>query len=96
MRFIAKRFYAMGVLFLLSPVWTFPFIDGITNSIIEGREKTQYLTLLGFDNQKFQMEYMTFHYLYIIGLWVTFPSMAILGFFKIKEEAERRRANKSN
>ena len=86
----------MGVLFLLAPVWTWPFIDEITNWIIESREKTQFYTVLGFDNEKFRMEYMTFHYLYIIGLWVTFPSMAILGYFKIKEEAERQRIKKSN
>jgi len=81
MKSIARRF------FLLAPVWTFPFIDEIDLSMIE--RKAQYLGILDFDYQRFQTEYMTFHYLYIIGLWAISPSMAILGFFKIREEIEK-------
>ena len=51
---------------------------------------------MGFDYQRFQMEYMTFHYLYVIGLWITCPSFLILGYFKLREEMRNRQTKKSN
>ena len=92
MKFIAERLFALGVLFLLSPVWTFPFIDAITLSIIGRR----HLTLIGFDEQRFATEYMTFHYLYEIGVGVTFFAIFLHGVVKLREELEKRRTKISN
>ena len=73
----------MGVLFLLAPIWTFPFIDDLALWRIES--KAQYGSILDFDMERAGTEYMTFHYLYIIGCWITLPSLAVLALYKIHE-----------
>jgi hypothetical protein len=81
MKWLAKRTYATGVLFLLAPIWTFPFIDEIALWRIES--KAQYRSILDFDMQRADTEYMTFHYLYVIGCWITLPSLGVLALYKI-------------
>ncbi len=78
----------MGVLFLIAPIWTFPFIDEFALWRIES--KTQFRSILDFDEQRALTEYMTYHYLYVIGCWLTLPSLAVLAFFKIWRALEKQ------
>jgi hypothetical protein len=90
MTYLAQRLFAMGVLFLLAPVWTFPFVDEITLSIMDQRSKALNLTVLGYDAQRFPMELGTFHYLYIIGVWVIIISLLLHAIIKFREKMKKR------
>jgi uncharacterized membrane protein len=94
MKYIAQRLFVMGVLFLLAPVWIFPFIDEITLLFMNQRLRAENLTLLGYDRQRFPMEFGTFHYLYIIGVWVTIVSIFLHGIIKLREKMKKRRLEK--
>jgi hypothetical protein len=40
------------------------------------------------------MEFGTFHYLYIIGVWVTIVSVFLHGIIKLREKMKKRRLEK--
>ena len=81
----------MGVLFLLAPAWTFPFIDEITLSIVRQRLRPENFTILGFDAMRFPMEFGTSHYLYVIGVWITFVALILKSLLKLQDEMKKRR-----
>lgn len=96
MRYFTRRLFVTGVLFLLAPVWTFPFIDEITLSIVRQRLAGRNYGIIDFDLQRFPMEFDTFHYLYVIGVWTTLISIFLYGVLKLREAARKSRSEKSN
>ena len=94
MKFIAKRLLALGLLFLLSPVWTFPFIHEIALRRVENWENASgfSLSLLGFDDMLFQTEFMSYLYLFRIGFWITAFAIILHCSLWLVEKMEVRRA----
>jgi hypothetical protein len=94
MKFIAQRLLALGFLFLLSPVWTFPFIHEIAvQRVVTWEHASNFaLTLLGFDDMLFRTEYMTYYYLFATGVWISFLAIFLRGFAWMADKKEARQA----
>jgi hypothetical protein len=74
MRIIAHRVLALGVLFLLSPVWAFPFINEFAISIVNGKYKnpaSSWIAFTSYDVALQMLQYRTITTLYFIGVVVT-------------------------
>jgi hypothetical protein len=83
MRFIAQRILALGVLFLLSPVWCFPLINELAVSIVNDKFKNRAFTFTEYDYHCVTLEFTTTHILYTIGVAVTCTAGLLFGLSKL-------------
>jgi hypothetical protein len=74
MNFIARRVLALGVLFLLSPVWCWPFVNDLAIKLVEQKIKNPasgWLAFTAYDSDIQVLIYRTTMILYFSGVWIT-------------------------
>ncbi len=85
MKYLTRRLLITGILFLLAPIWMFPFIDEITLWYVEQILKGKNYGILEFDMLRFPMEFGTFHILFWIGVWCASIALLLFGIIRIAE-----------
>jgi hypothetical protein len=90
MSFLARRALAMGVLFLLSPVWLFPLINWLSVYLANRTALRRPISFTEFDFQCVMTEFGTTHYLYVIGVWITCFAVLLYGADFLSKKMRKR------
>jgi hypothetical protein len=91
MKQVARRILALGVLFLLSPIWTFPLINPLAVSIVEAKDKnpaSSWIAFARYDSDTQVLQFRTDKFLYLTGVFVT----GFAGSLLILSKFDKRRS----